>query len=272
MNVYALVGKSGTGKSYQAGNLCRDRGIESIVDDGLYIYRTSSITGKSAKEVPTKVGAIKTALFTDDIHRDEVVASIEATAPKSVLVIGTSDEMVRRIAARLGLPPIAETIYIDDITTADERETAKKQRTVQGKHVVPVPTAQLKHRFSGYFMAPLRRFRGWGAGRDEGDPEKTVVRPTYSYLGEYIIAEQVIEDIVRLIGEELLGVSRIHSVHAEKRAGELYVRITAVFNCEEVVIDTAKRFQQKCAYRLEEMTAFTIDGVDIQIKDVERSA
>ena len=53
MKVYALVGKSGTGKSYQAGNVCRDRNIESIIDDGLYIYRTSSIFGQSAKQAQT---------------------------------------------------------------------------------------------------------------------------------------------------------------------------------------------------------------------------
>ena len=63
MKVYALVGKSGTGKSYQAINLCRDRDIESIIDDGLFICRGKAMAGKSAKREATKIGAIKTALF-----------------------------------------------------------------------------------------------------------------------------------------------------------------------------------------------------------------
>ena len=37
MKVYALVGKSGTGKSYQAVNLCKELNIEAIIDDGLFI-------------------------------------------------------------------------------------------------------------------------------------------------------------------------------------------------------------------------------------------
>ena len=38
MRIYTLVGKSGTGKSFHAMDLCRKENIESIIDDGLYIY------------------------------------------------------------------------------------------------------------------------------------------------------------------------------------------------------------------------------------------
>jgi ABC-type glutathione transport system ATPase component len=49
MKVYALVGKSGTGKSYQAQNLCRELKIKGIIDDGLFIYENKVISGISAK-------------------------------------------------------------------------------------------------------------------------------------------------------------------------------------------------------------------------------
>ena len=118
-------------------------------------------------------------------------------------------------------------------------------------------------------MVPLRKFLAWGTGREEGDNEKTVVRPTYSYLGEYFISQQVIEDIVTIIGAELPGVTRILSVAAEKRNGQLRVKIAATFNLDETIVETAKRMQEKCAYRLEEMTAFAIDQINIQIKEIE---
>ena len=76
MKVYGLIGKSGTGKSFQAVNLCKERNIESIIDDGLFICRNKVVAGISAKRQKTKVGAVKTALFTDDDHRDETVAAI----------------------------------------------------------------------------------------------------------------------------------------------------------------------------------------------------
>ena len=69
MKVYALVGKSGTGKSYQAVNLCKELNIEAIIDDGLFIEGNDVVAGISAKRQATMIGAIKTALFTTDEHK-----------------------------------------------------------------------------------------------------------------------------------------------------------------------------------------------------------
>ena len=84
MDVYTLVGKSGTGKSYHAMNLCKSLGIEGIIDDGLFIYKNSVIAGVSAKRDATKIGAIKTALFKNDAIRDSVVKAIKKQ--KQVLI------------------------------------------------------------------------------------------------------------------------------------------------------------------------------------------
>ena len=264
MKTYGLVGKSGTGKSYQAINVCRDRDIEAIVDDGLLIFRDGEMVGRSAKRQPTKIGATKTALFTDKEHRREVRDAIQKAPPASVLILGTSESMIERIAATLGLAPVSEMIHIEDITTDAQRELAQRQRDVQGKHVVPVPTAKLKKQFSGYFMAPIRRF--WWANEEEN--ERTVVRPTYSYLGEFYVAPQVITDIVELVAADIFGMEKILKVSFEKPGEDLSVRVAAVFNLEEPVPDTAMKFQERLALRLEEMTAFSIGTIDVEIREV----
>ena len=58
MKIYGLVGKSGTGKSYQAVNLCKEKNIESIIDDGLFICGNMVIAGISAKRQKTKYAAV----------------------------------------------------------------------------------------------------------------------------------------------------------------------------------------------------------------------
>ena len=151
MKVYTLTGKSGTGKSFQALNLCKEYNIESIVDDGLFIYQNKVMAGTSAKREKTKVGAIKAAMFIRPEHRDEVKKSIESVQPESILVIATSDGMAEEICEQLELPEIYKVIHIEDITTEREREKAWKQRRIQGKHVIPVPSMQLKRDFAGYF-------------------------------------------------------------------------------------------------------------------------
>ena len=51
MRIYTLVGKSGTGKSFHAMDLCRKENIESIIDDGLYIseYDACRILGQKSR-------------------------------------------------------------------------------------------------------------------------------------------------------------------------------------------------------------------------------
>ena len=153
MKIYALVGKSGTGKSYQAVNLCKEKNIESIIDDGLFICRNTVLAGISAKRQATKIAAVRTALFHEDYHMESVKAAIEKADPQTLLVLGTSDRMVDKIVARLGLHDIDERIYIEDITTEEERDIAYKQRNDLGQHVIPAPTFQLKRQFSGFLIS-----------------------------------------------------------------------------------------------------------------------
>ena len=110
MKVYGLVGKSGTGKSYQSMNVCRDRHIEAIVDDGLFICRNTIQAGHSAKRDQNKVSAIKTAIFQDPETRRQVAGKIKEVKPKSILVLGTSEEMIERICSRLELPKVSEMV------------------------------------------------------------------------------------------------------------------------------------------------------------------
>ena len=82
MKIYSLSGPSGTGKSYQAPILMMDRGIDCLIDDGLLIYKDGVAGGTSAKRQHTKIGAIKTALFTDQAHADSVAAAIKKINPE----------------------------------------------------------------------------------------------------------------------------------------------------------------------------------------------
>ena len=267
MNIYGLYGKSGTGKSYQAMNLCKEMNVESIIDDGLFIYGNRVLAGISAKRQQTKIGAIRTALFTNDAHCKEVRDKIAEINPGSILILGTSDDMVKKIVQRLGLPDISLMIPIEDITTENQREVAKKQRKDLGKHVIPAPTFQIKRQFSGYFLDPLRMFRGRGSRTTFS--EKTVVRPTYSYLGDYDLSDKVIADIVIYIGERTKGVDSVLRVLTESNAEGVRIKVQVLMGYGIMIIDTAKELQQKITKQVETMTAFNIMAVDIDIKGLK---
>lgn len=267
MKVYTLTGKSGTGKSYQAINLCREKNIESIIDDGLFIYRNRVEAGISAKRQKTTVGAIKTALFTLDDHAESVASKIAEVQPESLLIIGTSDRMTDKIVARLGLPDVDERIYIEDITSEEERRIADKQRHVLGKHIIPVPTLQLKRDFAGYFLDPMRIFRGIKLGKAEYS-EKTVVRPTFSYMGEFFISDMVMIDIAKGVAREADGVAGVMRVDENTEPDNLIMDVAIAIRDGIEIWETAISYQERFAEIVESMTAFNVVRVNVEVRGI----
>ena len=67
ITVFALVGPSGTGKSFRAKLLADKHGLEAIIDDGLLIQNDKILAGQSAKREKTYMGAVRVALFDDKL-------------------------------------------------------------------------------------------------------------------------------------------------------------------------------------------------------------
>ncbi len=267
MLVYFLTGKSGTGKSYQAMNLAGKLGIKAIIDDGLLIADRRVEAGYSAKREKTKVGAVKTAIFAREEHRREVADRIRALKPDKILVIATSDAMAEKIRLALGLPPAVSIIHIEDITTDEERELALRNRRSQGKHVIPVPSMQLKRDFAGYFMDPLRILKGMRGGSES---DKTVVRPTYSYMGDFMIKDTVITDIAWCVAKEDPEIIRLLHVFSGSHTENLRVIADVVMAAGKDLCGRASRYQYALKEKIEQMTAFNVVQVDIQIMGIER--
>ncbi len=267
MKVYALIGKSGTGKSYQAMTLCGKKSIPGIIDDGLFIYDNKIMEGKSAKREETKIGAIKAALFIKEEQREAMIATIKKINPESILVLGTSNGMVEKIVETLKLPSISEKIFIEDITTDEQREIAKKQRNDLGKHVIPVSTGVLKKEFSGYFLHPIRMIRGFGFTR-ETLPEKTVVRPTYSYMGEFFISDKVITDLIYWIGNKNKNIERIVKLDIDNKDFGMKIMLSIILKKGVRVVESSEKFQKEIKDKIETMTAFHIYEVNIEVQDI----
>ena len=110
MKITALIGKSGTGKSHRAVGLAQSKKIDAIIDDGLLIMANKVLAGKSAKKEKTKIASVKRALFYDKDHIKEVKNTIFENKIESILILGTSKEMVDRICDSLEIGKIAEYI------------------------------------------------------------------------------------------------------------------------------------------------------------------
>ena len=200
VKVFALVGKSGTGKSFRAQLVAQKYEIEYIIDDGLLIRNNRILAGHSAKKEKTFMAAVKVALFDEKAHRDELARKLQGEKTKKILILGTSDKMANKIAARLQLPAPSKIIKIEDISSQDEIEKAIRTRRIEGKHVIPVPSIEVKRSYPNIFYNTVKIFKRKSGPVGFGAPpsvhEKSVVRPEYSKRGKVIISEAALSQMV----------------------------------------------------------------------------
>lgn len=270
MRVYTLSGKSGTGKSYQALDLCEKYGIEAIIDDGLLINGGRIIAGKSAKRQATTIRAIKTALFKEDNHKNEVVRALKTNNIESVLVLGTSEKMVDLIMGRLELPEPEKRIQIESITTPEERVIAEVHRHDLGEHIIPAPTMEIKKDFSGYFLHPLKRFKDlypdgrWGSRKKPA--ERSVVRPSYSYLGRYILSDKTIRDIIYIAAGSIEALDSVSDAYVQIKSQGVIIEAGIIVKYGFSILKAAEELQKKVAEEVDLMTSLNILSVDIEVE------
>ena len=271
IKTYGFIGPSGTGKSYRAQMVAGEKGINYIIDDGLLIKGNEVIAGVSAKKAPTKIETVKNALFINEERKEEMQKVIKKQKVDKILILGTSDGMVDKIPSNLGLPPISERIYINEVATEEEMETARRIRITQGKHVIPVPTFEIKKDFSGYLLDPLQIFKSKGKDEAPYISEKSIIRPTFSYLGKFTISDSVFKDIIINVATKVKGVHKIMRIRIDKTAkdfGGVLVYMEVSVNFGTNIVETLNRLKKDARREIENLTAMYVANVEIVAKHI----
>lgn len=266
MQLVAFVGPSGTGKSHRASWVARENGLDYIIDDGLLIHENSIVAGKSAKKAPSKISSVKIALFQEGEHQKDVKAAILREPPKGILILGTSDGMVDKIAKVLELGEFDRRIHIEEVASPYEIEQARDTRIKQGKHVIPVPAIQLKKQFSGYFLDPLQLFRRKGKGEFQNIGEKSVVRPTFSYFGSYTISDYTIYQVVNHILTGMPQMEKITRFRTSNGLDGLYIDMDVIMVYGYNIMEAIKLAKGTILNELDRFAGFNVNNLTINIK------
>ena len=268
VKVYAFVGPSGTGKSYRAQMVASEKDIHFIIDDGLLIKDNEIIAGVSAKKAPTKIETVKHALFYEDDEKKPIEKAIKKYKPNKILILGTSDGMVEKIAENLGLPKISDTTYITDVATEEEMETARRIRVTEGKHVIPVPTFEIKKDFSGYLLDPLQIFKSKGKGEKPYISEKSIIRPTFSYMGNFTISDSVFRQIAEYQAEKMPEIYKVLRTRVQNYGeGPLIdMEVSVVYGYN--IAESLKTFKSKITKEIENLTAMNIVKLKVIAKNM----
>ena len=269
IRVYALVGGSGTGKSFRAKLVAQKYGIDMIIDDGLLIRGDSLLAGRSAKKEQLYMAAVKTALFHDKAHRDEVAKALQREKFRKILIIGTSERMVIKICERLQIPHPIKIIRIEDIASREEIEKAARSRKIEGKHVIPVPALEIRRTYPSIFYDSIRVFlkRNFGAAPPTRPRiyEKSVVRPEYSKLGRVSISEAALSQmVIHCVNEydDSLRVRRL-AVRSDTQGYRLTIVLEVPFGTK--LASNAHALQEYIIDNIERYTGILIEEVSIVI-------
>ena len=270
MKVYALVGPSGTGKSHRAVLLANQYQIPLIVDDGLLIYAGKIMAGSSAKREESKMGAIRRALFFDQKQTAEVKSCLKKIDEDKILILGTSIGMVERIEQQLELGGIDQYINIEDISSPEEIEKALSVRNNEGKHVIPVPTIEVKQDFSGYLLHSLELFF---KNKDDRTVrhEKSIVRPRFSFYGNLSINNRVLVDLIEYLINQYPKITNFKKVKVEEINNQLFIELGLEVIYGIKIRDFAHKFKAALKEHLENNTGINVREINIEIYSLKVS-
>lgn len=271
MEVIGFYGPPGTGKSDRALVIAYENKASCIIDDGILIYHSRIVAGKSAKREESRLKAVRRAIFWDKEQRDEVKAALLKINPKRVLILGTSDRMVVTIAKALELPMPAKYIRIEDVARPEDMLKANEARNKEGKHVIPVPTMELKPYFKGYMVDPLhflrsrkkepKRFSEWN--------ERSVVRPVFSYYGKLTFSDKVIEDLVNYAagGLKKIKIRHVRSKKSESQVNGLilYLDVTVRTGTPQDIKNVIHTMRDRIQREIEYTTGMSLETIKINL-------
>ena len=178
--------------------------------------------------------------------------------------------MVNKIAEVLELGPIQKIIRIEDVSTPEEMQIAHGMRMKHGKHVIPVPTFEVKKQFSGYFVDPMVQF--FKRKNHTIAEEKTVMRPTYSYLGDYKISQRAIIDICTYEASRFASMYKLLRVKSSTTKGNrivLDLELSLRYPCR--IEAEANRIAENIKNSIEEHTSINVKYVNIYVKTLHVS-
>ncbi len=269
MEVYALIGESGTGKSYKSLLLAYEYKIDYILDDGLLIKRNRVIAGRSAKNEPNRFRAVKRAIFFEKEHRESVKTAIKEQHVEKLLILATSEKMLNRIIENLDLPAPIKIIRIEDISDPEEIYLAKRERNKEGKHTIPIPKIQIEKDFPGNFVESLEVI--YKSIYKIG--ERTIVRPPFSFFGKLFISERAIFSLIEYILSDIDGIYKIRKKSAKfGDVGLEEINLEVLLYFDVNIAQKVEEIQERIYNVFSEYVGIPVEKINLKVLDlIERS-
>ena len=217
--------------------------------------------------------AVRRAIFVLPGHASDVRRAIAESQQRRILILGTSENMVQKIAKALKIGSVSKIIRIEDIASKKDMELAQYHRLRRGEHIIPVPTIELKPHFSGYLIDPIKSLFKTSSSKRRRLGERSIVRPVFSYYGKLVIDDSVIKSIVHIVAENLEEVYRVGTTHVKHLVNGdddlgIMVTIEVVFSYGHAIAETMAALRKDLQVEIERMTGMVVHEIDILVKSL----
>ena len=181
--------------------------------------------------------------------------------------------MVMKIAERLQLHQPQKIIRIEDIATEEEIQEAIRSRKIEGKHVIPVPSIEVKRNYPQIFYDAMRvlfKKKTPAPGSNNKMIEKSVVRPEFSKKGRVEISEGALSQMIIhciLEFDSNIVIKKL-TIKTDAQGYRLVLCVDVPFGNQ--LTGTIYRLQQYIIENVERYTGILIEEVNIIIDQITR--
>ena len=98
--------------------------------------------------------------------------------------------------------------------------------------------------------------------------EKSIIRPTFSYLGNFTISDSVFRQIAERVADKMPAIYEVTRTRVENYGDGISIYMEAILNYGHNIIEVLQEFKNKVKKEIEKQTAMNVIKVDLVAKGI----
>lgn len=117
-------------------------------------------------------------------------------------------------------------------------------------------------------LDPLQIFKSKGKGQKPYISEKSIIRPTFSYMGKFTISDLVFRQILEYLAQKTPAIHKILKTRVENygEGAKIYMEVSIVYGFN--VVEGLNNFKEKSKKEIETLTAMNVVELEVVAKSI----
>ena len=98
--------------------------------------------------------------------------------------------------------------------------------------------------------------------------EKSIIRPTFSYLGNFTISDTVFRQITEYLAQKEKTIYKVLKTRAESRESGPYIYLEVMVEYGYNVVESVENFKSKVIKEISKITTMDVQSIEIVIKGI----